>query len=430
MKLLIFTPALKASAIGRMTCLVSNALIAQGHEVVIVRAECNGLSDRPSHDFRTRMISWIDDKQVEEAAADCDVVVYQIGDNYDYHEGCVAWLPRLPGIVCLHDFFIGHMFYAWAQKNMDRADAILKHWYGDEMAKRFFGFANNQAFIEGTIDKAPLTEWIASQALGVITHSHWGMPRVVSSCLGAIRVVPLPYDAPGKSAPAMRYEPNKFGRLKLLTIGHINRNKRAANVIRAIASSPLLRQNVVYRLVGAADPEMIIELSTLANSLRVNLVVSGPVDDMELALAVGEADVLSCLRWPSLEAASASCIEAMLYGKATIVTDTGFYSEIPDKCVEKISHDDEVANLRAVLERLYSMPSERVTLGERAREWASSTYSAENYAKELVETSIACQKARPLVNAKAYFVQLMKQWGASDELLRAKETLASLAVMG
>jgi len=430
MKLLIFTPGLKASAIGRMTCLVSNALIAQGHEVVIVRTEVNALLDRPSHDFNTRMISWSDEKQVLEATAECDVLVYQVGDNYDYHEGCVTWLARLPGVVCLHDFFVGHMFYAWAQKNMEKADSILKHWYGDEVAKRFFKFANNKAFIEGTKDQAPLTEWIASQALGVITHSRWGTPRVVRSCLGSVRVVPLAYDAPGESEVAQGYEPNKFGRMKLLTVGHINRNKRVADVIHAIAGSPLLRQNVVYRLVGAADPEMVIELSTLANSLRVNLVISGAVDDTELALAVGEADVMSCLRWPSLEAASASAIEAMLYGKAAVVTDTGFYSEIPDDCVEKISHEDEVADLRAVLERLYSKPSERVALGERARRWASSTYLAENYARQLVEESIACQKLRPIVTAKAYFVEVMKRWGATDDLLRADDTMSALAVMG
>jgi glycosyltransferase involved in cell wall biosynthesis len=429
MKLLIFTPAIKTSAIGRMTCLVSHALISQGHEVVIVRAESDAFLSRPSHDFGTRVIPWKDEKQVLDAASQCDIAVYQVGDNYQYHEGCVAWLARLPGVVCLHDFFVGHMFYAWAQKNMDAANSILKHWYGDDVVKRFFKYPDNRAFIEGTKDKAPLTEWIASQALGVITHSRWGTPRLTRSCAGPVSVVPLAYDAPGETLATSDYEPNKFGRMKLLTIGHINRNKRVANVIRAIAASPLLKQNVVYRLVGSIDPETTLELSTLANGLRVNLVISGAVDDTELALAVGEADVMSCLRWPSLEAASASAIEAMLYGKATVVTDTGFYSEIPDDCVEKISHEDEIREIRATLERLYLSPGARAAMGERARQWASSTYSADNYARKLVDVSITSQKSRPRVNSRAYFVRVMKQWGASDELLNAEEIVASLDVM-
>ncbi|QIN62864.1 Glycosyl transferases group 1 [Caballeronia sp. SBC1] len=429
MKLLIFTPALKTSAIGRMTCLVSHALIAQGHQVVIVRAESDALLSRPSHDFGTRMIPWNAESQVLDAAAECDTTIYQVGDNYEYHEGCVTWLARLPGVVCLHDFFIGHMFHGWAQTNMDAANSILQHLYGDDVATRFFKYPDNHAFLEGTKDKAPLIEWIASQALGVITHSHWGTPRLKRSCAGPVRVVPLAYDAPGESLVSTDYQPNKFGRMKLLTIGHINRNKRVDNVIRAIAASPLLKQNVVYRLVGFIDPKTTLELTALANGLRVNLVISGPVNDTELASAVGEADVMSCLRWPSLEAASASAIEAMLYGKATVVTDTGFYSEIPDDCVEKISHEDEIDEVRATLERLYSSPAARAALGERASQWALSTHSADNYARELIDTSIASQKSRPRVNAKAYFVRVMKQWGASDELLCAEETVASLAVM-
>jgi len=429
MKLLIFTPAVKTSAIGRMSCLVTHALVAQGHDVVIVRAEEKELLRRPSHNFGTRMIPWNDEKQVLDAAAQCDIAVYQVGDNFLYHEGCVSWLARLPGVVCLHDFFVGHMFYAWAQENMDAANSILKHWYGDNVVKSFFKYPDNAAFIEGTKDEAPLVEWITSQALGVITHSRWGTPRLIRSCAGPVHVVPLAYDAPGESTMTPDYEPNKFGRMKLLTIGHINRNKRVASVIRAIASSPLLKQNVVYRLVGSIDPDTALDLSALANGLRVNLVISGSVDDTELAIAVGETDVMSCLRWPSLEAASASAIEAMLYGKATVVTDTGFYGEIPDDCVEKISHEDEINELRTTLERLYSSPGARAAMGERARQWASSTYSADNYARQLVDTSIASQRLRPRVIAKAYFVRVMKQWGASDELLHAEETLGSLAVM-
>lgn len=429
MKLLIFTPAIKTSAIGRMICLVTHTLMAQAHEVVIVRAESDAFLSHSSHDFGTRMIPWTDQEQVLDAAAHCDIAVYQVGDNYQYHEGCVAWLGRLPGVVCLHDFFVGHMFYAWAQKNMDAANLILKHWYGDEVGKRFFKYPDNSAFIEATKDKAPLTEWIASQALGVITHSRWGTPRLARSCAGPISVVPLAYDAPGFAMSTSDYQPNKFGRMKVLTIGHINRNKRVADVIRAIGASPLLKQNVVYRLVGSIEPETALELSTLANGMRVNLVISGAVDDTELALAVGEADVMSCLRWPSLEAASASAIEAMLYGKATIVTDTGFYSEIPADYVEKIRHDDEVSEIRATLERLYLSPGARAALGQRARQWASTTYSADNYARQLVKMSVASQKSRPRVNAKAYFVRVMKQWGASDELLNVTEAEGPFAVV-
>lgn len=434
MKVLIFTPVIKASAIGRMACLVTQALGSQGHDVAIVRTESRVLRENPANtalrDFGTDAIRWDDEQGVLNAAATADLIVYQVGDNYPFHEGCLTWLPKLPGVVCLHDFFLGHIFYEWAQRDLAHAGVLLRQLYGSDVANRFFKFPNNSAFIEGTRDIAPMSEWIASQALGVITHSRWGTPRVAAACTGPVRVVPLAYDAPGIPLSTASQVTKYPGRLNLLTIGYINRNKRADQVIRAIASSPMLRANVVYRLVGHINPEMVLELSRLANSLRVNLLISGEVDDETLAHAVAAADAMSCLRWPSLEGGSASAIESMLYRKPTMVTDTGFYAEIPNDCVVKIAHGDEVANIRSALEQLCSEPERREQLGERAYSWAKVTYSADTYARQLVDMSRLSQMARPVANAKAYFVQQMKRWGATEELLRDEGIVSSLAVMG
>jgi glycosyltransferase involved in cell wall biosynthesis len=418
MKVLIFTPTIKASAIGRMASLVTKALIAEQHEVVIVRTECEAMLASPSHDFGAEIIAWSDGARVLEEADKCDALIYQIGNSYEYHEGCVRWLDRLPGIVCLHDFYLVHLFHGWARTNREKADSILRESYGEEVARRFFNFNNGETLIEDTKDCAPMTEWIASQAVGVVTHSHWGVPRVAASCPGPVRVVPLAYDAPIVLHGAV---PNSYGRMRLLTIGHINPNKRVANVIRAIAASTVLRQNVVYRLVGLITAESVLELSTLANALRVNLLISGHTDDSGLAHAIGEADVISCLRWPSLEAASASAIEAMLYGKPTIVTDSGFYSEIPDDCVEKISHQAEVKNICAVLERLYAEPDARNAMGARAQRWASATYTATEYARKLIDMSAECCKEQPVMAANAYFLRVLKKWGATEDLLCTEE---------
>ncbi|MFL9870949.1 glycosyltransferase [Paraburkholderia megapolitana] len=429
MKFLIFTPALKESAIGRMARIVAHALIDQDHEVVVVRAECGRMLSRPMHTFETDIILWTDEAHVLSAVSESDVVIYHIGDNFEFHEGCLAWLSRVPGVVCLHDFFVGHLFYSWAQTHRKEADTILERWYGADLTKQFFKFSDNAAFIEGTSVAAPCTEWIASQATGVITHSHWGTPQVSRACVGPVRVVPLAYDAPGASAGSETYVANQYGRMKLLTLGHVNTNKRVVSVIHAIAGSETLRRNLVYRLVGPVQADVAFELSALANSLRVNLMISGEVDDAALSSAVIEADAICCLRWPSLEAASASTIEALLYGKATIVTDTGFYREIPDDCVVKISHVNEIDVLRATLEYLYTKPEDRAAMADRGRRWAESSFRPAGYAKELVDIAAASQRVRPIVNANAHFDRMMKGWGASDALLNAPSTVSARAAM-
>ena len=71
----------------------------------------------------------------------------------------------------------------------------------------------------------------------------------------------------------------------------------------------------------------------------------GYVDDNTLAAYYRDADVLCNLRNPALEGASWSLVEQMSLGKPIIVSDNGFYSEIPGECVFKISLENEEEEL-------------------------------------------------------------------------------------
>ena len=426
MKIVLFTPTIKMSAIGRMACLVTHELLAQGHEVAVVRTEDEAFLDKPTHDFGVELISRHDSDQIVSLANQADALIYQVGDNYPFHRGCLEWLPRLPGIVCLHDFFLAHLFYDWSQGRRQEADMILRAWYGDEISRRFFSYQDGKTFIEGTRDTSPMTEWMCSMAHGVITHSSWGINRVLNACPGPVYVAPLAYDAPENIAANGCIHSSNNAQFRILTIGHINPNKRAASVIRAIGNSPLLRQRSTYRLVGNIRPETIHELSALARNLGVNLVISGEVDDVTLAHAVEQADVISCLRWPSLEAASASAIEAMLYGKPIVVTDTGFYRELPDECVKKIDPNNEIDSLQSTLEQFFRDLELRHTLGIQGQQWAKSTFTPENYARKLIDIADSVNKAKPMVAAANYFVDVMNRWGATTNVINLESTMTPL----
>ena len=429
MNIILFTPALKASAIGRMANLVSCALISHGHQVTVVRTESTRLLESITHDFGPELIPWNDFAQVENLAEAADAFIYQIGNNYDFHQGCLEWLPKLPGIICLHDFFLGHLFNGWAQGRRHQADAELRAWYGNEIAGRFFSYQNSEAFIEGVRNVSPMTEWVCSMAHGVITHSSWGLDRVLKSCPGPVCVTPLAYDAPKIILSDSDPKSPACNQFNILTIGHINPNKRVASMIQAIGNSSLLRRHsTTYRLVGNIQPEVVIELSNLARKHQVNLVISGEVSDATLAYAIKEADVISCLRWPSLEAASASVIEAMLYGKPVVVTDVGCYSELPDECVCKVRLENEIGDLQTVLEFLYKNEHERVALSGKAAKWASVTFSPDKYAQRLIEVVLSTMKTNPTVNAVNYFVRLMHGWGAEASLPNDRHIIGPLDI--
>ncbi len=427
MKIALFTPTIQESAIARMACLITRALVVQGHEVVIVRTENECLHSSTTHDFRAELIPWNDADKVSRLALDADTLVYQMGNNYDFHHGCLEWLPRFPGIVCLHDCFLGRLFFDWAKLHRPQADATLRTWYGAEVAQRFFGYDNDDAF-KVARDAAPMTEWICSMADGVISHRHKGVERILNSCPGPVHIVPLACDAPRLMSNNKRSCSSDNDKFRILTIGHINLNQRVDSVIRAIGNSSLLRQRSIYRLVGCIQPETVHELSALARNCRVDLVISGAVDDVTLAHAIDEADVISCLCLPSLEVALAPAVEAMFYGKPTIVTDTGLYSELPDSCVKKIDPDNEINSLQSALELLYKNLELRCDFGILGQEWAESKFTPGNYAQKLIDIVILSNKAKPIVAAANYFTGVMDRWGATENLLNLDNIVAPLRV--
>jgi glycosyltransferase involved in cell wall biosynthesis len=419
MNIVMFTPALKTSAIGRMAVLVVRALVELGHQVVVVRAERESLLAQDAHAFGVELVPWTDHDRVNQLAAQAEMLVYQIGDNFDFHQGCLEWLPRAPGIVCLHDFFLGLLFWVWAQSHAAQADASLRAWYGNAAADSYFRHPNSDAFIAATCETAPMTEWIGAMALGVITHSNGGVERLRNACPGPVYVVPMPYDAPALATHREQRDPPSF---RVLTVGHVNPNKRVASVISAIGNSPELRDHAIYRLAGSIHHASVPGLSSLARNHQVKLVISDQLDDAALATAIDQADVIACLRWPSLESASASAIEALLYGKPLIVTDVSFYSELPDDCVIKIDPADEVPGVQRALEMLYRDDAQRVALGRRGQQWARATFRADRYALRLVAMAGAASRSRPALDAIDGFAQILWRWGGSGNLLCDEHT--------
>ncbi|GAA4337640.1 glycosyltransferase family 4 protein [Variovorax defluvii] len=427
MKFVFFTPFAVNSAIGRVTALLIGALDRMGHSAVVVRTERQELLGSPAHASPAPVLPWDDESQVLSTTRDADALIYQIGNNYAFHHGGLHWLARLPGIVCLHDFLLAHLFADWAAFHRSQAESVLDHWYGEQAPIEFFEAACStpEGFADTAARHYPMTEWICAQALAVVSHSHWGMQRVANACAGPLRVVPLPYDAPGAArAPGMR----KDDKVRILTVGHVNSNKRIDSVIRAIGASPLLRDAVTYQLCGLIQSAVKEELSALASSLGVELLVSGETDDAALQRAMLEADIACCLRWPSFEAASATTIEGLLYGKAVVVTDAAFYAELPDDCVRKVAPIDEDAGLRAVLEDLVADAPARVAMARRGQAWAARTFSADGYAAELVGMARHAAAAWPVLDMAETLSGLLASWQASSALMAADDIADPLAL--
>jgi glycosyltransferase involved in cell wall biosynthesis len=198
-------------------------------------------------------------------------------------------------------------------------------------------------------------------------------------------MAPLCFDARPIASPAR----GNGAEVVITTTGILNPNKCCDAIIAAIAASPALKERCRYRLVGMISPDEKARLSALCKKVGFSRIdFLGEVDDATLTAELERADILSCLRKPILEGASASAIEGMKSGRPIIVADAGFYSDLPDDLVFKVPSSVEVQALSEVLERLVSSETLRRETSAKAKEWATKTFSAQAYVTA-VESLIA-----------------------------------------
>jgi glycosyltransferase involved in cell wall biosynthesis len=184
----------------------------------------------------------------------------------------------------------------------------------------------------------------------------------------------------------------------ITTIGNMNANKCAEAVIKAIAASPVLSKRCRYRIVGAIARTERSRLEALCRDVGYDRAdFLGEVNDAILIAEIERADILSCLRKPVLEGASASAIEGMKSGRPIIVADTGFYADLPDDLVFKIPAAVDVPPLTAVLERLVQDKELRRQTGLRAKDWAMRTFTTEAYVDILEDLLAQFIDAKPLL---------------------------------
>ena len=90
--------------------------------------------------------------------------------------------------------------------------------------------------------------------------------------------------------------------------------------------------------------------------------------------------------------------------------DTGFYSELPDVYVLKISPENEIADLERVLENLYADKTQRLLLGQSAAVWAGQHFTGDKYANGLIAICESTARASPVTQMSRFYSDVLAKW--------------------
>jgi glycosyltransferase involved in cell wall biosynthesis len=311
-----------------------------------------------------------------------DVSLYHVGNNPDSHAWIVDALRRSPGVVVLHDFVLHHLV---AGMTVGRRDG---HGYLDAMERehgvvgRLLGHGVLDKRIpplwESRPEEFPLAGFVLEHATGLIVHSQTVRALARGAGFeGPIWVVPHP----AWPVPDVQEERVSSGAV-IGCFGVVNSSKRIPELLRAFAGVRARHPEAKLLLVGPTSPGF-----DLGRRLqRLGLADEGLervdwVDERRLWGLMAGVDVCVNLRHPTMGETSGSVIRSMSLGKPLVVSDVGWFSELPDDVAVKVPVDaGEVETLEAALELLLTRDDVRTTMGAAAAELARREHDLERVA--------------------------------------------------
>jgi glycosyltransferase involved in cell wall biosynthesis len=312
-----------------------------------------------------------------------DLCVYHIGNNPEAHSWIVEALRREPGLVVLHDFVLHHLV---AGLTIGRRDG---HGYLDAMEReggvvgRLLGHAVLDKRIPPLWESRPEEFHLAGEVLdlatGLVVHSGYVRDRARSAgYVGPVWRIPHPA-FPVPVAPAADVSGNPlFG-----TFGNVNATKRVPQLLEAFAQVRTAQPDARLLLVGAVSPGFDLDRRLQRLGLGGDgLAREGYVDEARLWALMKACDVHVSLRSPTMGETSGTAIRALALGKPLVVSDAGWFAELPGDVALKVPVDDrEVETLVAALELLASRPDVRRTMADAALELARREHDLQRVAE-------------------------------------------------
>jgi glycosyltransferase involved in cell wall biosynthesis len=312
-------------------------------------------------------------------AAEAEVSLYHVGNDAVVHGWIVEELQRRPGVVVLHDTVLHHLVVGMTlAQGREEAylEAVERDGGGDARSAAEAALAGLAPPLwEKQLPQLPLLASVLAHATAVIVHSRHAEHQVRAAGFeGPVHRVPMPAWPAPPNRPAELPRDSPF---VVVSLGKLNAAKRVPQLLQAFAR---LRARVPGSLLvlGEVDRRLNLDARLEALSLErgADLLEVGRTSEDDLWSWLARADAVVSLRWPTMGEASGIAVRALSLGRPLVVSDVGWFSELPDAVAAKVAVDEwEVDLLTAVLELLATDESLRERMGAAAHRHAEQEQS-------------------------------------------------------
>ncbi|MFB9758265.1 glycosyltransferase family 4 protein [Ectobacillus funiculus] len=384
MRIAWFTPFSRKSAIGKYSRNATECLKNDCHIDLFLFEKKDLLNTT------LNIVHYTKDDNLTDTLSKYDLVIYNLGDYLWFHLDIYEISRKVKGIIILHDYVMHNFFrgYYWIyKKNQEEYKKELASLYGTDILDPVSG--NIKPVIRSAAEdiKYPFFERAIEGAKAVITHSKFLKEKVIEKFDGPVETIYFPFERSYVPSGQIQISIEK-DKILLLTFGNINPNKRIDKVIQVIGESVEIRGKVRYVIIGSLINEAYSEkLKLLIKHYKLEGTVSllGYQENNVLYSYMEKTDIFINLRLPAMEGASDSLLEQLFAGKPSLVTDNGFYSELPNTVVVKVKPEKEIVDIYESLKKLIYDSDLRRKIGLNAKKFAEERFNSSEYRKRFLE---------------------------------------------
>ena len=349
------------------------------------------------------------------AAGGHDVLLFQIG-NDPLHapsvEALCAAERKTPAVVVLHDFVLHHLFAAAYLDRGREADYARALEAAHGVRGRAFAEQGRRGPRIPVWDldpwAFPMSAAVVRAADAVIAHSALVRGAVLRESPKS-RAVEIPHHVVDAARTPRDVARRALGlpldRPVAASLGVVTPAKRVGKILEALAEIPPGRRPFLFvgGAVGSDDP---LHRYVDAHGLAGDVAFGGYLSDEDFWRAASAADFGVNLRHPTMGETSGAVCRLAGFGLPLVVSDTGWFRELPDAFATKVPvGGDEVAILAAAMERLAFDPEATRKRSANAVRWGEERRPdriAEAYADVLAEAAAGLARPRGLAGFVAH----------------------------
>lgn len=315
-----------------------------------------------------------------------DYIIYNIGNHPDFHSYIYKLCLEYPGMVILHDCVIYCLVYGYYEQKGEVYSKIYEIGGSEAVSKVKHAVreaGRNPFEYWEIVSELPLNKELAESGNKIMVHSQYAYDSLSQykahvNKINMIQQVSEKFQKIEKSKLFEKYSIPKDAFLisSFGGIGQTKLNHIVCEVVSEIKES--LDKPICYVMVGDGDyADEFVD--------RRNIFKTGYVDMDEFDSFIVHSDLVLNLRYPSMGETSAALLKILQMGKACIINEGGWFSEIPDECVIKVSREDMKRDLKDAILHYLREQEERENVGNSAKSYIESEYNTATIVQNIAQ---------------------------------------------